>query len=339
MIQWKPKKNVPEQPLTDQLLDAFNPANMARDLILVAAWIVAAILFVYVPVLNQSFMRVVFALPMVLFIPGYVLVAALFPGKDDLDGIERLALSFGLSIAVVPLIGFVLNYTPWGIRLDPIVVSLVIFTSAMLVIAQYRRSVLSVEQRFAVPFWAMVKSTRSELFEPGQSRTDRTLSVILIIAIIAAIGTTIHVIVVPKEGEKFTEFYVIGPGTKAADYPTRFPVGEPQSLTIGIGNHEYRNVTYTVETILVDMIFDTSTNTSTLKSYQPLDSFTVTLSHNETRDFPYIFTVDNQQYNGLQFLLFNETVPSRDLSGQDRINASYRDLHLWITVRPKVVIP
>jgi hypothetical protein len=25
--------------------------------------------------------------------------------------------------------------------------------------------------------------------------------------------------------------------------------------------------------------------------------------------------------------------------GQDRINASYRDLHLWITVRPQVVLP
>jgi len=38
--------------------------------------------------------------------------AALFPGKDDLDGIERIALSFGLSIAVVPLMGLALNYTP-----------------------------------------------------------------------------------------------------------------------------------------------------------------------------------------------------------------------------------
>jgi uncharacterized membrane protein len=330
---------VAEKPLTDQLLDAFDPSNMARDLIPVAVWMVAAVLFVYVPVLNQSFMRVVFALPMILFIPGYVLATALFPRKDDLDGIERLALSFGLSIAVVPLIGLVLNYTPWGIRLDPLVVSLVIFTSAMLVIAQYRRSLLPVEQRFAVPFREMIESTRSELFEPGQSRLDRALSVILIVAIIAAVGTTIYVIIDPRGGEKFTEFYILGPGGKAADFPTRFPVGEPQSLTIGIGNHEYRNVTYTVETILVNMVFDTSTNTSTLKSYQPLDSLTVTLAHNETREFPYTFTVDDRQYNRLQFLLFNETVPSRDLTGQDRINSSYRNLHLWITVRPQVVFP
>jgi len=329
---------VPDTPLPDQLLDAFDPSALAKDLILIALWTVATVLCIYVPVLNQSFLRVVFALPMILFIPGYVLIAALFPRREDLNGIERLALSFGLSIAVVPLIGLVLNYTPWGIRLDPIVVSLVIFTTVMLVIAQYRRSLLPPDERFVVPFRAIVRSARSDLFEPGQSRLDRALSVILIIAIVAAIGTTIYVILVPKEGEKFTEFYILGPGGKAADYPTRFPVGEERSLIIGIGNHEYRNVTYTVETLLLNMTFDTSTNISTMHAYRPLDSFSATLTHNETQEFPYTFTVDDRQFNRLQFLLFNETVPSPDVTGQDRINASYRDLHLWITVRPAVVL-
>jgi uncharacterized membrane protein len=49
---------------------------------------------------------------MVLFFPGYTLISALFPRKDSLSGVERLALSFGLSIAVVPLIGLILNYMP-----------------------------------------------------------------------------------------------------------------------------------------------------------------------------------------------------------------------------------
>jgi len=64
----------------------------------------------------------------VLFVPGYVTVQALFPRVEDLDGIERLMLSIGLSLALVPLIGLLLSYTPWGIRLDPIVISLTVFT-------------------------------------------------------------------------------------------------------------------------------------------------------------------------------------------------------------------
>ncbi len=324
---------MPDKPLSYQVLDAFDPANLAKDLIIVALWVVAAILCIYIPVLNDSFLRVLFALPMILFVPGYTLIAALFPGKEDLDGIERLALSFGLSIAVVPLIGLVMNYTPWGIRLDPIVISLVIFTAAMILVAQYRRSLLPPEQRFFVPFQEMVAGARTELFEPNQSRLDRALSVILVIAIVAAVATTIYV---PKEGEKFSEFYILGPGGKAADYPTRFPAGTEQSVIIGIGNHEYRNVTYTVETILLNQSYDNVTNTSVISAYLPLDSLTATLSHNETQEFPYIFTVNDPKYNRLQFLLFNETVPLANVTGSDRVNASYRDLHLWITVRPAI---
>ena len=71
--------------------------------------------------------RVVLGLPLVLFFPGYTLLSALFPRRKSLNDIERFALSFGISIAVVPLIGLALNYTPWGIRLYPILISLFVF--------------------------------------------------------------------------------------------------------------------------------------------------------------------------------------------------------------------
>ena len=85
--------------------------------------------------------RIVLGLPFILFIPGYVLVFALFPTKKTdrgIDIIERIALSFGLSIAVVPLIGLGLNYTPWGIRLEPILLSIFIFIITLGVIGIYR---------------------------------------------------------------------------------------------------------------------------------------------------------------------------------------------------------
>ncbi len=64
----------------------------------------------------------------VLFLPGFALIELLYPKKADLSQLERIALSIGLSLALVPLTGLVLNYTPWGIRLDPIVISLSLLT-------------------------------------------------------------------------------------------------------------------------------------------------------------------------------------------------------------------
>jgi uncharacterized membrane protein len=77
-------------------------------------------------------------------------ILALFPRRDDLDGIERIALSFGLSIAVVPLIGLALNYTPFGIRLVPILIVLSMFTISLAVIAYVRRCGLPEGERFVV---------------------------------------------------------------------------------------------------------------------------------------------------------------------------------------------
>ncbi|MEG3057139.1 MAG: DUF1616 domain-containing protein [Methanoculleus sp.] len=302
------------------------------DLIAVLLATFATAACVYTPVLNESFLRILFGVAMVLFIPGYALIAALFPARDDLDGIERVALSFGLSIAVVPLIGLALNYTPWGIRLDPILASLTIFTLAMAGIAWYRRLLLPAEKRFSIPAREMIASARGELFDPEATPLDRALSAILVISIVAALATTVYVIAVPKEGEHFTEFYILGPGGKAADYPTDFAAGKTQTLIIGVGNHEYRNITYTVEALALNQTFDTRTNTSTIHAAAPLDRFTLTVPHNETTEVVWNFTVTSPEYNRVEFLLFNETVP--DVSGADRIDASYRDLHLWVRVRP-----
>ena len=75
----------------------------------------------------------------VLFLPGAMLIAALYPRGGELDGLERLALSIGLSLAIVPLVGLVLNYTPWGIRLTPIMVSLAVFAEALAFAALVRK--------------------------------------------------------------------------------------------------------------------------------------------------------------------------------------------------------
>jgi len=73
--------------------------------------------------------RYIFGSIFVLWLPGYTFIKALFPQKE-LDNIERVALSIGMSLALVPITGLLLNYTPWGIRLTPITISLLALTLA-----------------------------------------------------------------------------------------------------------------------------------------------------------------------------------------------------------------
>ena len=75
----------------------------------------------------------------VLYLPGYTLIQFLFSEKKELDSLERFALSVGLSLAVVPLIGLILNYLPWGIRLEPITISLSLFVVSFAILAAARK--------------------------------------------------------------------------------------------------------------------------------------------------------------------------------------------------------
>ena len=57
----------------------------------------------------------------------------------ELERLERFGLSVGLSIALVPLVGLVLNYTPWGIRLDPSLMSLILLVLILGFMGVYRK--------------------------------------------------------------------------------------------------------------------------------------------------------------------------------------------------------
>ncbi len=74
----------------DTILEAFASTKIPTDIALCYIWIAATLLCIYLPILDDSFLRVLFGIPMVLFIPGYALIAALFPGARDIDSIERI---------------------------------------------------------------------------------------------------------------------------------------------------------------------------------------------------------------------------------------------------------
>ena len=326
--------HVSEKTGIEKITSAFLKQELPADLALVVVWLTISIVVIYLPLLSESPVRIVLTLPVLLFIPGYCLIAILFPKNDDLGLVERIMLSIGFSIVIVPLIGFGLNFTPWGIRLEPIVVAIILLTWVMVLFAHYQRAVLPREERFRVSFSAIAGRIRGEFLPQGEKGVNRFLSVVLTIIILVVIITTVYVIVAPKEGaERFSEFYILGEEQTAADYPDIISPGENYPMYIAVGNHEYRSINYTIETWATNTEFDTMTNSSTIVEMDPNDRLSLTLSHNETKILPFNLFVSKSGYNRMEFLLFNESVPGPDVTGSDRINASYRDLHLWVNTR------
>jgi len=289
------------------------------DLVAIVALSLLLALVIYF--LPDNALRVVLGLPFIQFFPGYALITTLFPERGSLDLIERIALSFGLSIAVTPLIGFGLNYTPFGIRLEPILWSLIAFNLVFSVAAFYRRT--GAKDPFMPIQYDEFRSMIGKEFK-GQTKVDKVLSIALVLAIISSISVLVYVIAVPLPGEKFTEFYILGPDGKATGYPHNLTVGEDGDIIIGIANHEYRTVNYTIEMWLVDSTFQN--NQTTINQLIYFDSMEVTLNHTDPVtegnwtaqwETPYTFSVDQSGEYKLWFILLQDSEPFFDEYGDD----------------------
>ena len=289
------------------------------DIIICMLW---SLILLPIALLNlEGAIRIILGLPFLLFIPGYVLIFALYPTiKTDkgIDIIERIALSFGLSIAIVTLIGLGLDYTPWGIRLEPILISLFIFIIGVGSLAIYRWIITNPDERFTISFDISLPKYEHKL--------DKALTIILVASIIIAVVSFIYVIVTPKTGEKFTELYILGPGGKAIDYPRNLIIGENATIIIGVINHEYKTINYTIEIWLINqtIVYNESTNKNeTIYNHMWfMDKINITLNHKSINigepwepqlEYNYTFTINKKGENfKLAFLLF--TTPTEDNS-------------------------
>ncbi len=214
--------------------------------------ILSVLLFLSIILVPSSAIRIILGLPFLLFFPGYVLTEVLFVNKKGIDVIERVTLSIGMSIAITALIGFILNYTPLGIRLDPILYSMFLFIIIMSAVALIRQKKLTTEFNLGLLGWE-------------GSKLNKVLSILLIIFIVGTLGIIGYTLAKPKVGETFTEFYILGYDDKAQDYPSelimasdhviqvKYGTGEYitaggwAEVTLGIVNHEQQKVSYSVK--------------------------------------------------------------------------------------------
>jgi uncharacterized membrane protein len=281
------------------------------DLALILFFNAAAVIIFFVPVAGITSARSISGLALIFFIPGYALLAALFPRKADITHVERVAFSLVLSVIIVGGMSFLASYTPLGLRAAPVVAVVSIFVLLTTVSAYVRRRSLPVEQRFAVSVPRISGANRALPWEKLDGKLEKTLAIALVLVSVVALSATIYLAAAPTGGEAYTALYILGPNGKAQDYPSQFRLGEEKSVIVGVSNHEQRAMDYTLVTTL-----NGNASSSTLSAES------LHLANDETWERPVTIRPDRiGEDMQLSFLLYgyNDTTP-------------LQTTHLWVNV-------
>jgi uncharacterized membrane protein len=311
-------------------------------------WSVIALFFVVIDINNP--IRIILSIPLIIFIPGYLLVYALFPEKTEksFDVVDRIALGIGISIAIVPLIGIILNYSPWGITLQPLILSLETVILILGIIAIIRWYHTSPEKRY-IPIINIS-------FPHHETKFDKLLTFILVICVITTASILIYMVLTPKQEEHFTEFYILGSDHSAYNYPLNLTAGENTTVVFGIANHEKTLMNYSVEIWLSNQttVYNTTTNSNETIYYnlwfmdkininlnpEPID---LEVTWTSQWEYNYTFHINQKGSYKLVFLLYttqlyhyskNQDYKTIALEKVDSDHTTaYRDLYLWINVQ------
>lgn len=235
--------------------------RIAADIVL--AWLLAAVTYLAVAIDAPTAIRMAIGGSALFVLPGYVLVAVLFPhrgpvaapgrlsslrGLDRVTARERVALSFGLSIAFLPVLGIAVAVSPWGFSETSVVGGLVAFVVLGGLLAALVRRRLPPQERFRIPLAGWTSELRAALFRgsPG----ERTVNALVIVSVIVAMITVGGALAMPQGGQTFTNFAVLAENDDgqlvAGDYPAELAPNESTSLVTTVENHEGTTTNYTV---------------------------------------------------------------------------------------------
>lgn len=272
--------------------------NFKKEYVIITGLLLVIVFF-------SDFLRIILGLPFALFLPGYLLMAVLFPEKDEFDGSARIALSIGLSIIIVPLIGLLLNYLSSGIRLLPMMLSLIFFDIFLLFLGWFRRNNLPEEKRFTLTL------TIDLLKWSNETKGTKVIHAALLITSFLLIFTSVFMISSPKTGKIFTEFYITGLDDVTTGYPEQLKVGENGTVKAVIINNEQQKTRYKMEILM---------NGNIIQTISPID-----IENQEKQEITVLFKVEEpEDLVKIEFLLY--------LDGQDI--KPYRQLRLWVEILP-----
>lgn len=233
--------------------------------------------------LPASPIKTALVVPLLLFLPGYALTVLVFPvraevgrvGEDgdeepvseptrdslELEVVDRLAVAVGASVALVPAVALVANFTPFGLREVPVLVGVAGLTLLLAGAAAVRQYRLPANERFGLPrgrtgsgfferyFSRNVSSLESSRPFEARSRSSQLLNVLLVVSVLFLVGSVGVAYGVSMQGQSFTEFYLASTNETgdlvATDYPQELTDGTEELYAV-VENDEGERVQYTV---------------------------------------------------------------------------------------------
>ncbi len=184
-----------------------------------------------------SAVGLVFALPMVFFVPGYALTAML-AHRRVLDGSHRLLLSLGLSLALDIVCGFLLNLLPMGLR----TLSWVLLLSGLtvlfaLLVIYLRRGLVPVLRQSDNPATPRVTLPRATLISRGIRG-----AILCGFALTLTLSALLYAMqgVAHQPHPSFTQLWMLPPAR----------VGTRCAVQVGLRSFEATTVTFNVVTTL-----------------------------------------------------------------------------------------
>lgn len=205
--------------------------------------------------------RILLALPLAFFLPGYALLLLLFPGKNrpanttparssisrhGIDLSERLALSIATSAGLLPILVVVLSLFGIGLVRVPFVAALSLITVAGFVGGAVRQRNLPESDQYHLPVDRWIDDTRHGL---SGSPLDVALNVLLVVAVTTTLLGVGYTVVATNGADEYSTVSLLtadeGGDYVASGYPETIPA-DGTSLVVGIENHEGKTTDYTV---------------------------------------------------------------------------------------------
>ncbi len=262
----------------------------------------------------------VLGLFLVVFVPGYLAMAALLPRAGEADWLFRVAVALGLGFTLEAFLGLVLNYLPFGITFTSTLVALLTTSLALGVLAYVRRMILPPDERLEFSLkLRMTPWAEYSLAEKG-----------LAIALVAILAITIPFVgfafIQPQPRQAFTELYLLGPTGNFTGLPSRLNASESATVNLVVTNQEQTSVDYTLRVSLlgVQMVMNTTTgaNETLVLNETNWSWFNFTLANDKTWTQSYTFSIPEAGTWVVQFDLFRDSA-----SG-----TPYREVDLLIRV-------